>query len=151
MVKKFLLVDDDVDDTGLFREALHEIDPGIICYVDHNGRAALDKLKRNEYLRPDIIFIDINMPGMNGWQCLEELKKDLRFRDVPVIMYSTSSYIGDAEKAIDQGALCFFTKPSDYNLLRDILKTIADNIGGNIADKINSFNGITTKKMIYCS
>jgi CheY-like chemotaxis protein len=151
MKKKFLLVDDDLDDTGLFKEALFEIDPDIVCYVDHNGRTALDKLKRNEYLRPDIIFIDINMPGMNGWQCLEDLKKDIRFRDIPVIMYSTSSFVGDAEKAIELGALCFFTKPSEYNLLKVILKTIADNIGGNISDAINSFNGITTKKMINCS
>lgn len=151
MVKKFLLVDDDLDDTGLFSEALHEIDPYIVCYVDHNGRTAIDKLKRGEYLLPDIIFIDINMPGMNGWQCLEELNRDLRFRDIPVIMYSTSSYSGDADRAIELGALCFFTKPSDYNLLRDILKTIADNIGGNIADAISVYNGITTKKIFNCS
>jgi CheY-like chemotaxis protein len=151
MTKKFLLVDDDLDDTGLFCEALYEIDPYIICYVDHNARQALDKLKRDEYLLPDIIFIDINMPGMNGWQCLEELKKDQRFTNIPVIMYSTSSYSGDADKAIAMGALCFFTKPSEYNLLKKILKTIADNIGGNIADAISSFEGITAKKIFNCS
>jgi CheY-like chemotaxis protein len=83
---------------------LYKVDPYIVCYVDHNGKTAIDKLKRGEYLLPDIIFIDINMPGMNGWQCLEELKRDLRFRDIPVIMYSTSSYTGDADRAIELGA-----------------------------------------------
>jgi CheY-like chemotaxis protein len=127
------------------------VDPFIVCYLDHNGKTAIDKLKRGDYLLPDVIFIDINMPGMNGWQCLEKLKSDIRFRDIPVIMYSTSSYSGDAEKAIGMGALCFFTKPSDYNLLKQILKTVADNIGGNLSEAISVFNGITTKKIFTCS
>lgn len=151
MGKKFLLVDDDLDDTGLFHEALHEIDPTIICYIEHNGKAALDKLNNKEFLLPDIIFIDINMPGMNGWQFLEELKKEPEYKKVPVIMYSTSSYTGDADKAIDLGALCFFTKPSDYNLLKEILKAIADNLDGDLAAAISSFNGINTRKIFNCS
>lgn len=151
MGKKFLLVDDDLDDTGLFHEALLEIDPAIICYIEHNGKAALDKLNSKEFLLPDIIFIDINMPGMNGWQFLEQLKKEPEYRKVPVIMYSTSSYTGDADKAIDLGALCFFTKPSDYNLLKEILKAIADNLDGDLAGAISSFSGINTKKIFNCS
>jgi CheY-like chemotaxis protein len=150
-VKKFLLVDDDLDDTGLFSEALNEVDPAIICYVEHNGKAALDKLDSKEFERPDIIFVDINMPGMNGWQCLAELKKDDRYKNIPVIMYSTSSYSGDADKAIEMGALCFFTKPSDYNLLKDILKAFAENLDGSIVNAISRFNNITTKKIFNCS
>lgn len=151
MKRHFLLVDDDLDDTGLFCEALYETDPSIVCYIDHNGKTALEKLDKGEYAKPDIIFIDINMPGMNGWQCLAVLKEDEQYKDIPVIMYSTSSYSGDAEKAIRQGALCFFTKPSDYNLLKQILKTIADNLGGDLAGAISSFSGITTKKVFNCS
>lgn len=145
------MVDDDLDDTGLFCEALYEIDPHIICHVDHNARQALDKLWRNEYSEPDIIFIDVNMPGMNGWQCLEELKKDLRFREIPVIMYSTSSYAGDAERALELGALCFITKPSEYGLLKKILKAIADSTGGDISEAVRSMEGITANKIINCS
>ncbi len=151
MAKRFLLVDDDLDDTGLFSEALHEIDPAIICYVEHNGKAALDKLHNKEFYTPDIVFIDINMPGMNGWQFLKELKKEPAFQNIPVMMYSTSSYAGDADRAIDLGALCFFTKPSDYNVLKEILKAIADNLDGNIAEAIHNFNEITTKKIFHCS
>jgi CheY-like chemotaxis protein len=151
MGKKFLLVDDDLDDTALFHEALHEIDPAIICYIEHSGKAALDKLNSKKFLLPDIIFIDINMPGVNGWQFLEELKKEPKYKKVPVIMYSTSSYTGDAEKAIDLGALCFFTKPSDYNLLKEILKAIADNLDGDLAAAISSFNDINTRKIFNCS
>lgn len=151
MEKKFLLVDDDLDDTGLFHEALLELDPKIVCYVEHNGRAALDKLNSREFSLPDIIFIDINMPGMNGWQFLEELKKEPEYREIPVIMYSTSSYTGDAERALDLGALCFFTKPSDYNLLKEILKAVSDNLGGDLANAISAFNGITSKKIFNCS
>jgi len=149
--KRFLLVDDDLDDTGLFSEALCEIDPDIICYIEHNGRTALERLKDGDFDHPDIIFVDINMPGMNGWQCLTEIKKDERFRKIPVIVYSTSSYSGDADKAIEMGALCFFTKPSNYNLLKEILKAFADNLDGNIVNAISSFNGITANKIFNCS
>lgn len=151
MAKKFLLVDDDLDDTGLFHEALHEIDPDIICYLEHNGKAALDKLNSRSFLLPDIVFIDINMPGMNGWQFLEELKKEPEYRGIPVFMYSTSSYTGDADRAIRLGALCFFTKPSDYNVLKEILRTISENLGKDLTNAVSSFNGITAKKIFNCS
>lgn len=147
MTRIFLLVDDDLDDADLFREALAEIDPAITCYTNHNARDAIAKIRSGAYIEPDIIFIDINMPVMDGWQCLEELKLDEKLNRFPVVIYSTSSYPGDAEKALDLGALCFITKPSDYILLKDILRAISENTGDDIIRAISRFNGIATKKL----
>src|SRR5688572_5969241 len=74
MVKKFLLTDDDKDDRELFSEALASIDPGIICHGAEHGRDALRILNSLDGSKPDIIFIDINMPVMNGWELLHTLK-----------------------------------------------------------------------------
>lgn len=121
MFKTILLVDDDADDTDLFREALGEINEAITCYNAIDGQEALNKLLDRQITQPDIIFLDINMPGMNGWQCLTYLKGHERFRQIPVIMYSTSSAKRDRDIANDLGALGFLTKPSDYKELKKAL------------------------------
>jgi CheY-like chemotaxis protein len=75
---------------------------------------------------PSIIFLDINMPGMNGWQCLTKLKANEQFKAIPVVMYSTSSYQHEIEKAFQLGALAFFTKPNHYSLLKKNIKVVLD-------------------------
>lgn len=121
----FLLADDDADDKTLFCEALAEIDPSIVCHTASDGKEALAILSANQIKKPSIIFLDINMPVMDGWQCLGRLKEHKEHSDIPVIMYSTSSYQRDIELALESGAFCFFTKPSDYRELRKILRLIA--------------------------
>jgi CheY-like chemotaxis protein len=123
--KVFLLADDDADDKTLFCEALAEVDPQIICHTATDGKEALSILGDKHLVRPNIIFLDINMPVMDGWQCLGRLKQDNNYKDIPVIMYSTSSYQRDIDLALEGGAFCFLTKPSDYRELRAILRHIA--------------------------
>jgi CheY-like chemotaxis protein len=120
----FLLADDDADDKTLFCEALSEIDPTVVCYTAGDGKEALTILSGNQIEKPDIIFLDINMPVMDGWQCLARLKEHADHKNIPVIMYSTSSYQRDIDLALASGAFCFFTKPSDYRELRSILRLI---------------------------
>lgn len=122
-LKTFALADDDSDDADLFTEALQEIDPGITVATASNGQELLNKLTRSLNL-PDIIFLDINMPGLNGWDCLAELKKNRLLSDVPVIMYSTSSNIHDKAKAAKLGASYFYTKPDNFQALKKFLKTL---------------------------
>lgn len=115
MAKKVFLIDDDEDDRELFCEAMEEVAPEIVCFTAANGRKALTQIVNKEIETPDIIFIDINMPIMNGWQCLAMLKEQEFYKGIPVIMYSTSSHSEDVEKAGELGALCFFTKPPNFN------------------------------------
>ena len=138
----FLLADDDADDKTLFCEALSEIDPGIVCHTASDGKEALAILSGKQITKPNIIFLDINMPVMDGWQCLGRLKENTDFKDVPVIMYSTSSYQRDIELALESGAFCFFTKPSDYRELRRILRLIATNPVGSLSDVMKEFKNV---------
>lgn len=146
MKKIFLLADDDVDDKELFQDALNEIDPSIKCYFANDGKEALDILVDDTKDRPRIIFLDINMPGMDGWECLSILKSTAEYKDIPVIMYSTSSHRRDIDNALDNGAFCFFTKPNEYSELKDILEIIAGNTDADLSASLTNYHGIRTKK-----
>jgi len=124
MIRKFLLVDDDEDDTELFLEALRNIDEQIELHTGHSCRDILSELKHGNF-DPEIIFLDINMPDMNGWECLSVLKKDNSLKDIPVVMYSTSSVNLDGKKALNQGAVCFLEKPSSFMKLKEFLQKIS--------------------------
>ena len=124
MDKIFLLIDDDVDDSELFREALQELDPTIPIHFAENGEEAFKLLEHIS--KPNIIFLDINMPRMNGWECLKKLKSKTIYADIPVIMYSTSSHQREVDMAIHLGALSFFTKPHSYKDLKQMVKGIVE-------------------------
>jgi CheY-like chemotaxis protein len=126
--KFFLLADDDHDDAELFHEALASIDPTIEFRHVDDGRGVFKVLASLRNKRPDIIFLDLNMPEMSGWQCLAKLKNDIYFKDIPVIMYTTSSNVRDREIALELGALGFLTKPANFRLLSKFLSTIIHNL-----------------------
>ena len=140
MKKIFLLADDDGDDKQLFREALEAVDPSVVCYCVDNGQEALDLLSNQE--KPHLIFLDINMPGMNGWQCLKAIKDNEAYKHIPIIIYSTSGHQREVDIAIDLGALCFFTKPHNFNELKKILQVIAANVHGNLLEAVSHFANI---------
>jgi len=142
MKKVFLLADDDADDVEMFHEALREIDSSITLYTAWDGKDALEKLNNKDLEQPQIIFLDINMPGMNGWQCLTILKSHVLFRHIPVIVYSTSSHQRNTDIALDLGALCFFTKPSDFSELKSILEVLMSNLNSDLLGAISKFNAI---------
>jgi CheY-like chemotaxis protein len=140
----FLLVDDDSDDTELFTEAVEAADSSVLFYSASDGKEALDKLSAKAILAPDLIFLDINMPEMNGWQFLRKLKGDDDLKDIPVIMYSTSSQATDFKNASANGALCFFTKPNSFLHLKKILEVVIsymkrDSLDG-VCDAVHQLN-----------
>lgn len=118
------MVDDDVDDRELFLEALNEIDGNFKCHTAPNGEEALKLLSENLPQLPDYIFLDLNMPRLNGKQCLIEIKKRKEFSEVPVIIYSTSSAPKDIEETTRLGASHFLTKPSSFEELRNQLSAV---------------------------
>jgi CheY-like chemotaxis protein len=142
----FLLADDDADDKTLFCEALAEIDPAIVCHTASDGEEALAILSHKQIGKPSIIFLDINMPVMDGWQCLGRIKEHTDHRHIPVIMYSTSSYQRDIDLALENGAFCFFTKPSDYRQLRSILRLIATTPIDSLSNAMKEFKNLKFSK-----
>src|SRR5687767_10965856 len=91
---RVLLIDDDLDDQEIFLLALEKTNLNIKCETACDGLKGLEKLEKSEEL-PHFIFLDLNMPNMDGKKCLAEIKKRQRYNDIPIIMYSTSSYIND--------------------------------------------------------
>jgi CheY-like chemotaxis protein len=118
-----LLIDDDEDDRWLFSEAVARTVPAALCTTAPGGQEALNILVKTLPL-PDIIFLDLNMPGMDGKRCLMQLKKDPTLNHIPVIIYSTSNFHKDIEDAIRLGAADFVIKPSDFNHLCSLVKKL---------------------------
>jgi CheY-like chemotaxis protein len=121
---KILLIDDDMDDTLLFRKVVSDINHAIYFLSAQDGKEALEYLQSGQPHLPDLIFLDLNMPRMNGKECLQLLKKDPLLKDIPVIIYTTSSLLKDKQETIAAGAICFITKPSSISDLKKILLVI---------------------------
>jgi CheY-like chemotaxis protein len=131
MAAKILLIDDDRDDREIFCEALERVSVETVCYTSPNGPNAFERLDKNEIELPNLIFLDINMSVMSGWECLKRLKANEKYHSIPVIMYSTSSYPEDIQKSQNLGALCFFTKPFEFNDLIQGLEAAVDHLHKN--------------------
>lgn len=114
--KKILLIDDDTDDQEFFLEAAHEVDSDIECSFASSCEEALDLLKSKSF-SPTHIFLDLNMPKLDGKKCLAEIKKIAHLKNTPVIIYSTSSLKRDIEETRALGAIHFLTKPSAFQEL----------------------------------
>lgn len=118
------LIDDDTDDQEIFCHAMEKANSHVQCVFANDGIMALEKIRQEEDFKPDFIFIDMNMPRMNGQQCLAEIKKIERMKNIPVYMYSTSADPESIEENKQLGAADFIVKPSDLNDLIGILKSI---------------------------
>ena len=121
-----LLVDDDEDDQEIFCLALEKVDPSINCLTASDGREALLMLK-NKSVTPDYIFLDLNMPQMDGKECLKEIRKHDHLRNIPVIIFTTSSAPRDVEETKRLGATSFITKPPLVSTLAKKLLDVFNN------------------------
>jgi CheY-like chemotaxis protein len=109
-----LYVDDDIDDLQLFGEAVKEVDPSII-FISANGAEEALNFLHGELL-PDHIFMDINMPVMNGIECLSRIRAMERIKHLPVVMLSTSQSSADVEQSSALQA-DFISKPNSFRSL----------------------------------
>jgi CheY-like chemotaxis protein len=123
-MKRILLIDDDRDDAELFKEALREINSSISFTHYEDSKEGLKNLLEQYSDLPDLIFLDINMPMVSGWQCLTEFKKTEHLKNIPVIMFTTSSQPREKQIAEELGATDFITKPSEYKLLKEMLSSV---------------------------
>jgi len=121
--KNLLLIDDDEDDQELFIEAAKEISGDIKITVVPDAATALAKLV-NKSVSADVIFSDLNMPRMTGQQFLLEIKKHPGLKDIPVIIFSTSSHTHTIQLVKDFGAFDFIAKPGLFNELVSTLRRL---------------------------
>ena len=121
---RVLLADDDEDDREFFRDAFNEIKMKTNVEVVKDGQELMNYLETSEGKLPHVLFLDLNMPRKNGMECLNEIKKIDRFRDIAVAIYSTSASEDDIEETFVKGANVYIKKPSDFNSLKKILQEV---------------------------
>jgi DNA-binding NtrC family response regulator len=123
---RLLIVDDDPDDRTFFMEAAKEIDENIECITANDGQKALALLRSSLSSLPDLIFLDIRMPLLNGKKCLIEIKKDDRLKHIPVIIYTTSKVVEESIELKKMGAVHFISKPGNAEEIYYLLSIMVE-------------------------
>jgi CheY-like chemotaxis protein len=120
--KHILLVDDDLDDRMLFEQTLGEIDQEVLVHFAENGLEMVSWLdKHTDEDLPDLIILDQNMPKMSGRESLIFLKESLRYKHIPVIIYSTYQIRDFYFSCRELGALDVLAKPDTIQAYRDMI------------------------------
>jgi CheY-like chemotaxis protein len=117
---KIFHIDDDDDDIDFFVAAIEYLSNEISCFSFTNASKALQKLVSGEFI-PDVIFLDLNMPTIDGQEFLAILKSNAGLQDIPVIILSTASDSLIAHKLKAKGASGFLTKPTSIKDLSNLL------------------------------
>ena len=118
---QIMLIDDDEDDQEIFLEALLAGEVPAPCITFSNAQDALNQLTLKN-IQPDIIFLDLNMPIMNGQQFLVAIKKNEVLKIIPIIIFTTSSHQATKDTMMALGAQDFITKPAKFAELVKILQ-----------------------------
>lgn len=119
---KIFYTDDDLDDKEIFKEIINEIHPDSSIEFQSDGMELLNKLNEVPvFSKPDILFLDINMPYSDGFQVLTKIRQSSANKNLPVVIISTSNDLDSINKAKESGATLYICKPNSYAQLKSIL------------------------------
>jgi CheY-like chemotaxis protein len=116
MLECVLLLDDDLDDRELFFDAVKSVHADIKVIL----LKSCEELFEKSYLelgKPEVIFLDLNMPRKNGNECLRLIRKDVQLSNIPVIIYTTTINPADVEDTFENGAVFFLRKFTSYDMM----------------------------------
>ncbi len=119
-----ILADDDEDDRMLFTDAFDELKINTKVNTFNDGVELMDYLNSPNAILPNVLFLDLNMPKKNGIECLYEIKKDNKFSEIAIAIFSTSSSEEHIEETFVQGANIYIKKPSDFTTLKKVLSEV---------------------------
>jgi len=122
---KIIFTDDDKDDCDFFTEALQQTDIDHKLSVFNDGRQLLDYLEATSEM-PHILFLDLNMPFMNGLESLRKIRQIDKYRDLTIAIYSTSASEKDQEDTFVSGANIYIKKPNEFPVLKRVLKEVLE-------------------------
>lgn len=136
--QNILLADDDKDDRFFFEEALMDVPIATQLVTVENGEKLMDYLHKNSEKLPDVLFLDLNMPRKKGSECLSEIKKDEKLRQLHVVIYSTSLREDIADELYQNGAYYYLQKcdfPDLAKSIEGVLFLLAENPNQPARDK----------------
>lgn len=116
-----LLADDDKDDCELFKDALAELMELTVLKMVHDGEQLMHLLKEKTANFPNVLFLDLNMPRKNGFECLAEIRVTEALKNLPVIIFSTSFDTDMVRELYNTGAQYYIRKPNDFSVLKRII------------------------------
>ncbi|MDP1746731.1 MAG: response regulator [Bacteroidota bacterium] len=134
---KILLADDDRDDRFMFQKALKALPVTTNLTTVYDGVQLMKYLSENSEHLPDVLFLDINMPRKNGFECLLEIKESETLKELPVVMFSTSyprdmNYERDIiNSLLEMGAYDYIRKPDDFSQLKQTISNAIAIATGN--------------------
>jgi CheY-like chemotaxis protein len=111
---RVLLADDDIDDCLFFKEALEELPLSTHLTIVNDGDQLMKLLLKNTSRLPHVLFLDLNMPRKNGFECLTEIRLNDKLKALPAIVYSTSSEQDVIDRLYQNGAQHFIRKPFNF-------------------------------------
>lgn len=117
-----LLADDDKDDCLLFKEALDELEVPADLSIANDGEQLMRMLVQEANALPSVVFLDLNMPRKNGFECLTEIRKSDKLKILPVIIFSTSFDKEVANLLYNKGAQYYIRKPSEFSGLKKVIQ-----------------------------
>ncbi len=117
---RIFYTDDDLDDKEIFKEIINEIHPDSLIEFQSDGVELLNVLKETR-IKPDILFLDLNMPYADGFEVLNVIRQDSSHKNLPVVILSTSNDTSSISKARESGATLYVCKPDSYARLKNIL------------------------------
>lgn len=127
-----LLADDDADDRLFFKEAMEEINGDMLVSFVNDGSQLMYFLNQPGIRLPDIIFLDLNMPVRNGMECLKEIRANGKFKDLVIVIYSTSGSDNHMQEALILGANTYIKKPNNFTDLKTSLAKVINRTAQSI-------------------
>lgn len=121
-----LLVDDDPDEHLLFQDALKELPDSPKLAYARDGQQLMQLLNDEKAQLPAIIFLDLNMPRMTGFECLQEIRKSSKLTQIPVVIFSTTSQTQAIDKVYEQGANYYIRKPNTFAMLKEVIERMLE-------------------------
>lgn len=119
-----VLADDDEDDRFFFKSAVDEMEFNSKLVMYNGGQDLMDFLNRADVAKPHILFLDLNMPGLSGFDCLKLIRSNPKLRDISIAIYSTSNSEQDIEETLSGGANIYIHKPNDFERLKEIIRHV---------------------------
>ncbi len=124
VIRRVILADDDEDDREVFKEVLNDIDKDIPVVLVNDGPELMSYLNGIDFPQPLILFLDLNMPRKNGFECLKEIRANEKLKHIPVVIFSTSNDPRSIATTYSLEANLYVHKPATYQQLKKVIKNI---------------------------